>query len=129
MGTSAVSVLQGGWMNSIRRTDTSEGSAVKVVEDAGRKYVVLATAQQEVAGAILVTNTLYWFESQEAALHSLLRLRMARPLLRGPQGVVVHILKLGKVDQFSRKINLAPHTTPQIAFSFQYAPASRQFMP
>ena len=55
-GAGALTLIQRGWMTSIRRTDTN-GSAVQVVEDSGKRYAVLATEQKEVAQAMTVTNT------------------------------------------------------------------------
>jgi len=64
-GGGSLAILQTGWV-ALRRADVG-GDAVQSVDDAGRVYAVLAQEQKEVAQAITVTHTLYWFPNENAS--------------------------------------------------------------
>jgi len=65
-GVGALTLVQRGWFDCLRRADIS-GSSMTVVEDKGRCYGVLATEQKEVAQQMTVTSTFYWFNHEDDA--------------------------------------------------------------
>ena len=60
----SVSISQTGWV-ALRRADVN--GDIQAIDDAGRVYAVLVTEQKEVAQAISVTHTLYWFPTESAS--------------------------------------------------------------
>ena len=58
----SVAIIQTGWA-ALKRV----GASGESVDDSGRVYTVLATEQKQVAEAITVTNTLYWFVDEKAS--------------------------------------------------------------
>ena len=64
-GGGSIIIRQTGWV-TLRRVDSNNAN-VQATDDAGRVYAVLVTEQKEVAQAITVTHTLYWFPSENAS--------------------------------------------------------------